>query len=44
MVKIQEDADFVKIEEVWLDNMKWCFVEDVSERIELPLDLSNIDE
>ena len=54
MVKTVEDVDFAKIEEVltiyfiiskeWLDNMRWCFAEDASERIELPLDLLNTDE
>ena len=35
---------FFNVIEVWLDNMKWCFVEDVSGKIELLLDLLNIDE
>ncbi len=54
MVKTVEDVDFAKIEEVltiyfiilkeWLDNMRWCFAEDASERIELLLDSLNTDE
>ncbi len=46
MVKIAEDVDFAKIEEVisifkiilkeWLDNMKWCFAEGVLGKTELP--------
>jgi len=44
MEKVVDPADFAIIEEVSLDNMKWCYAEDALEKIELSLVLLNIDE